>query len=228
MTRFYILCGMKYGWLFLFLVCSHISEIHGQINIKVGYGLGFPNLSAIDDLLSGYQPVEGEVVESFGSLGFIHGIQLGLRYRIANTGLEVGWETMSRDLSALIFEPSNDSFTDRTYSFGLNSLHVGVEHYFDRYGLGIALHSQKLGIERPIGNNDLVLADQRKGALRLMFIWQVQESDSVALMIKPYYQFPLASHDISRFADELGTASLRDDSLSMFGLSFVFYNGRQR
>jgi len=203
------------------------SYLFSQVNIKVGYGLGFPQLSATNNLLDNYLPPNSEVVETFGAVNFMHGIQLGIRYKIANTGIEAGWETMTRDLTSLAYMPSSDSFTDRTYGVGFSGLHIGLDHYFDKYGLGLALHGQKLTLERRIGNNDLALVDQRKLALRINAIWTVQESEVVSLAIKPYYQLPLGDFDVSRFADDIGSAGTTDDGLSMFGLSFVFYNGRQ-
>jgi len=134
---------------------------------------------------------------------------------------------MSQEKSALAFLPNSDSFIDRNYSFAFSSYNIGLEHYFDRYGLGAALHNQNLGIDRVIGNNDLPLVNERELSIRFQFIWQVQQSDLVSLMIKPYYQLPLGTFDVSGFADDIGVADFRDDSLSMFGISLVFYNGRQ-
>jgi len=198
-----------------------------QVNIKVGYGISFPQLSTVNQILADWQPAGANISEPFGSLSVVHGIQLGVRYRLANTGIELGWETMAQDKSALAFVPSSDAFIDRTYRFALNSYHVGIEHYFDKYGIGTALHSQRLGIERPIGNNDLSLVSERQLAIRLQLIWQVQKSDLVSVLIKPYYQIPLGSYDLSAFADDIGVSDFREDSLSMFGVSLVFYNGRQ-
>ena len=198
-----------------------------QVNIKVGYILSFPQLSNIDNILAAYQPEGAVISEPFGSLNVVHGIQLGVRYRLANTGIEIGWETMTQEKSALAFMPNNETFTERTYQFGINSYHIGLEHYFDKYGIGTALHSQRLGIDRPIGNNEISLVDERNLAIRLHFIWQVQKGDLVSFLIKPYYQIPLGDHDLSAFVDDIEVDGVRKDSLSMFGISFVFYNGRQ-
>ncbi len=211
----------------MILICLLSFSSAAQVNIKVGYGLAFPQLSNVNEILAAYQPAGSTISEPFGSLSVVHGIQLGLRYRLLNTGIEIGWETMAQDKSALAFVPSSDSFIDRTYRFSLNSYHIGIEHYFDKYGIGSALHTQRLGIQRSIGNNDLPLVNERNLALRLQFIWQVQQSDLVSLLIKPYYQIPLGSFDLSPFVEDIEVEGFREDSLSVFGISLVFYNGRQ-
>lgn len=206
-----------------------INPIFGQVNIKIGYNLTFPNLSVNDELLQAFQPMDSEVVESFGSIGFMHGIQLGIRYRWSNVAAELGWENLSRDRTALSYRASSDSFTDRQYNYSFTGFSFGLDNYFNKFGLGSTLLSQKLGVSRAIGNNDLTLVDERNWALRLQFIIRVQESSMVSLLLKPYYQFSLNSYDLTPLADDLNVGGLPDlsESPTFFGITLVFYNGRQ-
>ena len=206
------------------------TSIYSQVNVKIGYNIGFPQLPVNDDILAQYSPADSEVIDPFSATSFMHGIQLGLRYRVGNIAAEVGWESISRDRTALTYRAANDSFTDRQYNYSLSGLSVGVDNYFGRFGLGSVLLYNKLSIDRTIGNNNLGIVNDRKLALRLQFIWQVQESEMVALQIKPYYQFNLKGYNLSNLANDLDVSGSIDanESPKIFGISLIFYNGKQR
>ena len=210
-------------------MCS-IASAYSQVNIKIGYNIGFPQLPVNDDILAQFSPADSEVIDPFSPISFMHGIQLGLRYRVGNIAAEVGWESISRDRTALTYRAANDSFTDRQYNYSLSGLSVGVDNYFGRFGLGSVLLYNKLSIDRTIGNNNLGIVSDRQLALRLQFIWQVQESEMVAVQIKPYYQFNLKGYSLSNLATDLDVSGSidADESPKVFGISLIFYNGRQR
>ena len=211
--------------LFMFV---NIVQILGQVNIKIGYNVSFPDLSVTESILSQYQPDNFEVVEPFGSLGFMHGIQLGIRYKWSNVAAEVGWENLSRERTALAYQSSSDSFSDRTYNFSLNGFSAGLDNYFGNFGIGSTLLNQRLNIDRSIGNNDLNLVKERAWNLRLHFIVQIQQSSLVSLMIKPYYQFALGDYNMQALADDVGSnISNNAETPNIFGISLVFYNGKQ-
>jgi len=213
----------------LILILMINTDMVSQVNVRIGYVAGFPQLPVNDNILANFSPVSGEVSKSFGSAGFMQGLQLGLRYRISNYGIELGWESMSRDRSALIFNPSNDSFTERTYDYSLSSYRAGIDNYFGKFGLGTALMYQRLKIDRVIGNNDLTLTNDRQLGLRIEFIWQVQKSPFISLEIRPYYQFSLEEYNLSALAEDLDVDTSVGvlESPKMWGISLVFYNGRQ-
>lgn len=213
----------------LFILCLIFgTSLAGQVNVKIGYNIGIPTLSNVDQLFSEFNPA-GEVVDPFGDLKFLHGIQLGVRYKLGNTAFEFGWESMNRDRTALAYQAATDNFRTTEYNVSLGGFTLGMDSYFGRYGIGSTLLFQKLGVDRIIGNNDLSLVNDRQLGLRLQFIWQVQNSEMVSLMIKPYYQFALGDYDVGRLASDLGLPTDINvlESPRMFGLSLVFYNGRQ-
>ena len=208
---------------------SPVNFVQAQVNMKIGYNLTFPDLSVNNQILSAYNPADSEVVDPFGSLGFMHGIQLGIRYRWSNMAAELGWENLSRDRTALSYRASSDSFTDRQYNYGFTGFSFGLDNYFDKFGIGSMLLYQKMGISRSIGNNDLSLVDEKNWALRFQFIIQVQQSSMVSLQLKPYYQFALSTYNLAPLASDLNVTRLSNlgESPSFFGISLVFYNGRQ-
>jgi len=204
------------------------SELTGQINLKIGYNTAMPNFEESDAILSSYMPENTELVQGFGRLKFIHGIQLGLRYQIGTTAFELGWENMNRSRTSLFYNSSTDSFTERSYKYGLAAYSFGMDNYFGDFGIGSVLKSQAIGIEREIGNNSLQVVNERNWNLRLHLIWVLQKSKSVSLVLQPFYQFSLGAYDLEPLAIELDVSDLETSMKpSVFGISLIFYNGKQ-
>ena len=203
---------------------------HSQINIKIAYKTGLPDFAVNNRLLSMYQPSAGEVQQPLSDLSFIHGIQLGVRQKVSNWGWEVGWENLSRDRSALTFHSDSETFGDRTYNYGIGGFYAGIENHFGSVALGAEIHRRKLSIDRDINGNDLAIVSQTVTSLEFHLLWVVQQSDFVSFGIKPYFQLATDPYDLTKLAIDLdigGDQGPFDESLKTFGLSFVFYNGRQ-
>jgi hypothetical protein len=117
---------------------------------------------------------------------------------------------------------------ERNYRYGANAYSIGFDNYFGAWGVGSSLLSQSFKIDRKIGDNDLRILKDRDYHLRFHLIWQIQESRKVDFYLKPFYQFSLGEYDLTGLADDLNATGY-DTSMkpSMFGVTIVFYNGRQ-
>ena len=219
---------LKFCFLFILMSIFYVNLV-GQANLKIGYNPAIGNFSTINSILNQYQPANSELQKSFGSLHFVHGIQLGVRYRLGASALELGWDNLSRDRNALTYNPNSESFSERSYGFSINSFSLGFDSYFGNIGFGSALLQSKLNINRQINSNDLNLVSESQWALRLQLNWIIQKSSHVSVAIKPYYQFTLAPYDLELFAADLDVSSPLgfSENTGFFGLSFVFYNGKQ-
>ena len=202
--------------------------LFSQLNLKIGYNPTLGSFSGINEVLRDYNPDGFNVERAFGSLRFVHGIQLGVRYKISHSAFELSWENISRDRTALSYSPVNDSFLERKYNFGINTWALSFDNYFNPIGFGTMITSSKLNVTRDIGNNNLSVSNQRNWGLRAQLNWSIQESELVALVIKPYYQFYFKDYSLNGLSTDLNDKlPERNESLSYFGISFVFYNGRQ-
>lgn len=212
----------------LFFSIGTITGLYSQLNLKIGYNPTIGSFSGINEVLSAYEPDGFDVEKSFGSLRFVHGIQLGVRYKISQSAFELSWENISRDRTALSYSPTNDTFLERKYNFGINTWALSFDNYFNPIGFGTMITSSKLNISRDVGNNNLSVSNQRNWGIRAQLNWSIQESDMVALVIKPYYQFYFKDYLLDGLSADLNnTVTEQSESLSYFGISFVFYNGRQ-
>lgn len=216
-------------FLSIVLLLSILATATGQINLKIAYNPAYGSFGGINDLLDQYQPSGTELQSNFGDLRFVHGIQLGVRYKFGISSMELGWENLSRSRSAVSFNSTSETFEEREYDFALNSFSFGVDTYFGSLGIGTTLLSSKLKIDRAIGSNQLNVSGDTEWALRVQLNWVIQESNQVSLVLKPYYQFALSPYSVDGLANDLNVTSTTslEESTRIFGIAFVFYNGKQ-
>jgi hypothetical protein len=222
------ICAKLRAICIIWILSTSTLNLTAQFNLKIGYNASFPSLSTTNELLAGFQVPNQEIVESFKKLSFMHGIQLGLRYRLGDVAFVAGWERISRDRSALSLATLSEAFTTRTYDFSFSGFHGGFESYYGSFGFGSTLHSTRYKVSRQVSTNNLILLNDTKWNLRLKLIWVLQESNLVSVSIQPYYQFGLSDYDISAFATDISGENVNQlESPRFLGISFVFYNGRQ-
>jgi len=212
------------------LSCTFISLISAQINIKIGYIPALGSFSEINDLLNNYNEENAESLENpFSEMRFMHGIEVGVRYKLGNLALEMDWSNLNREKDALLYFKNSDSFSDKKYNFSFNSFSFNIDNYIDRFGFGLGIYSQKLSINREIGSNELRLVSERNYALDFHLNFVLQSSNTVSFVIKPYYRLALGSYHLQAFHDDLlaGSTTIPESQMNFFGLRLLFYNGRQ-
>ncbi len=211
----------------LLVCCAYFG--YSQVNLKIGYTPTYGGFSQINEILSSYQPANADLQEPFSDLHFIHGIQVGARYILGNSAIELSWENLSRDRSSLAFNDVTETFLDRQYRFSLNTFQLGFDSFFGSYGFGSSISNTNLAIRREIGDNELSLIAERNWGARIHFNWLIQESSTVSLVIQPFYQFYFDSYDLAPLATDLDVSGVSTDGQPhYFGITIAFYNGAQR
>ncbi len=208
------------------LVCA-VSQLSAQMNVKIGYNPVIGSFSGVNQIQQAYAPSTGVVQSGFNDLAFMHGIQLGLRQRFGNLGIELGWESLTSSKSALTFNDTNESFTTRSYNHDIKTWSFALDQYLSPVGFGSAISRTNYSIAREVGTNEISIVNESNYGVRVHLNWVIQESNLVSLVIRPYYQFYLNDVDLTAFAADLNSSITATESLSFFGLSFIFYNGRQ-
>lgn len=222
---------VKFSALFCGLFLFASVGMQAQLNLKIGYRAAFGDFDQTNYILSLYDPDGLEVQQEFSDLNYQHGIEVGLGYRVGNLGFSFDWHNLSRDRTAVALNRQTEQFFDRKYVFSINTFSLGVDQYFGMLGLGTAIQSRRFKSRRDIGDNSIDLTSQHEFALELHLIIEVQRSDWVAFQIIPFWQLPLSPYDLSPLAADINIPSggqmPYDENLHVFGISFVFYNGRQ-
>ncbi len=205
----------------------HLS-VSGQINVKVGYVPAFGSFEAVSSILRDFNDSNSNIIEApFNELNFMHGINVGLRYKVGALGFEFDWTSLNRDRDVLLYFDQSNSFSNMLYKFGINSFSFGIDAYIGRFGAGASLHSQKLNINREIGSNNLKLVSETNLALDFHLNITLQRSNVVSVIVKPFYRFSLKDYNLNAFSQDLIDLDAFSSDITFYGLSLVFYNGRK-
>ncbi len=215
------------AWLTVLLIFVTSWIVHAQFNVKIAYNPIFGSFNGINAVQNAYLPDIGEIQNGFGDVTFMHGIQIGVRYRVGTFGAELGWESLSADREALALNLNTEVFTVREYDYDLRTWSLALDQYFNPVGFGAAITRTNFSASRVRGNNNIPLVDESKWGLRFQLNLIVQESSRISLILRPYYQYYFSDYNIEPLAADLNNAAASTESLSFFGLSLVFYNGRQ-
>lgn len=225
--------------LFFMILCT---TSFGQLNIKVGYTGGFtkaPVLNAIVDRFNAdfvKNNPEGKLEDPLDQIRSLHGLEVGLRYRLKSVGFELSWHNMS-DRSDVFGTLNNKSrFVDKWFT-SLTEYSLGVENYFGNFGYGASI-----GYRTARTKTDITGAPRKKqlitnesGFANKFYLIFQYPGDKVGIAFKPYVQFPLKEVDVSSFDQELNVqldnayqaVQPQTERFFMYGISIVLYNGRQ-
>jgi len=211
----------------------------GQFNVKIGYGLGFAQASVNNSLIQASNAqltgIDGDVnfEEPLPELNSMYGIVLGFRIKVSDTNaFEFSWENLSRERSSFGVIRDSDILFEQELTYAFNQFSLGYQSQFGNLGLGTALGYNRVKIKRAISSSDkkITIVPDSQYFVKFNLSYTIESNRSVALSIQPYYQFPLSNVNLDGLADflDLPGASDTSESFPMFGVSFIFYNGRQR
>jgi len=214
----------------------------GQINLKVGYTLGFYSPEVSNNILAEFDAQSSSLFDQYNSsrpLSLAFGVNLGLRYRFNSAAVELGWESLARSTSSVgILRPgpplaSSSVTTEFNYRF--NMVMISYESNFGLLGIGSTLGYNLVSIEENIQNSTVdsnLLINSPNGRdqffIRFNLAFNITGNETVSFAIKPFIHIPLSEVDLSSKADLLNVQSSETkESFPAWGLSFSFYNGRQ-
>lgn len=222
-------------WLVL-LACMLSGLSYSQFNIKVGYSFNYVKAGNNDKVLEAYNKMNSDSLDldleiPMGALKSMHGINLGARYLLSNSNaFELTWENKSRKREAVGEFPDGSLFqTELFYSF--NQYMFGYQSILGSLGIGSAIGYNIISIKDKIGNSDFKNTILKEGQwiARVNLSYNFGSKSNVSLSLQPYVQFPIQSISLKSLADDLEVPQVSNTSDSFFnyGLSLIFYNGRQ-
>lgn len=225
----------------IFLMAISLSAI-GQLNIKVGYTGGFTKAPALNAIVDKFNTdfisnnPEGKLDDALDQIRSLHGLEVGLRYRMNSVGFELSWHNMSDKSDVFGTLNNKSSFQDKWFT-SLTEYALGVENYFGNFGYGASI-----GIRTARIKTDITGAPRKKRqvtsesglASKFYLIFQYP-GDKVGIAFKPYVQVPIRDLDVSSFDQELNVqlnntyqaVQPQSERFFMYGISIVLYNGRQ-
>jgi hypothetical protein len=224
LMKFIIKSSLITGFLFTIL-----TSISSQVNIKVGYNGAFLNTPNLNNIIAQYNQSLEETFDALDEFKSLHGLELGVRYKIGKAGFEASWHSGLG--TSDVFGVVNGSNYSKKYWMSLTEYSVNAESYFGYLGIGAGLGYRTLRLKTDIAGarrkrQELDISSGFNGKLYLIF---QLAGDKVSLAVKPYIQIPLSDLSFPVFAKQIGADPLTEskDRFRVFGISLVLYNGKQ-
>ncbi|MEM9545908.1 MAG: hypothetical protein AAGA77_08040 [Bacteroidota bacterium] len=224
------LLNLILGLLFLGIT----STVIGQANIKVGYNLGYANLGATKSVFDRFNALNPQAEQSLSPARFYHGIELGLRYKFDNLGIDVGVSSSSGSSEAINVLQADGSLGNDDWRISLFNYSIGLENYFGTFGVGATIGNQtlKYGTNFSASSGRRTIFEESVLNSKFYFIIEVP-SKAVAFSLRPFITTTWSPYNIQDVELQLDPQSTiapseLDENIMMFGISFLFYNGPQR
>ncbi len=216
----------------LFLCSSH--SVFSQINIKVGYSIGYADLGTAESVFDRFNAINPQAEQVLSPARFYHGVDLGLRYKFSNWALDLGLSSASGNSEAINVFQENGSLGNDEWRISLVNYYIGLENRFGPFGIGANIGNQTMKFGTNFSNTSGKRTVYEETALNSKFYFIIEvPSKSVAFSLRPYVSTTWAPYNLSeveQLFDPQSTIpeSELDQDLVMFGISFLFYNGPQR
>ncbi len=213
------------------LIVLTVTTASSQFNIKIGYNAQYTGFQKTNQLFDQYNKNTADISQLYEKFHFMHGLELGGRYMLTRkTGIEAGFTSL--------FTTDNGSarniggtITNDEWRISQRVWYLGLENYYKIFGIGLQFGSIKTNYLRdfPGAKSKLSVYSDSYYNIRFSLIFQAKTGRN-AFALKPYYNYPLSSINISAVDKSLngGGNTVIPESLSSYGVAIVFYNGRQR
>lgn len=213
---------------FIFFLVS-IGNINAQLNIKIGYSIGYVQADStnklIQDFNNGHQ--YDKPLEEFKIL---HGVLVGLRYRINDVAIHLDWNNKFNLLKGSGTDASGISGFQKVFfknaSYGLGLEFFGTEKFSFGGTIDFDVLTYRLQNDG-LPDKATILNDYGLGSHFYVSI-NIEGSDILTLNLQPYVQIPWTSYDIhaldNAINDKDSNQRLAEKYLN-FGVRIIFSNG---
>lgn len=209
-------------------------SISAQFNAYVGYVLSKnQNDQIFNDVLDRYNTQLARKVKPMQHLNNLHGVDLGLRYRIPNISFELNWLNKFNQVKDRVMKADSTEFENILF-YKAQSLCLGVEFYYQWFGIGTSFDWNLLRIRRGISTDTRrtnIVADQNFSS-HFYVNFEIPLSEALSFSIRPYWQLPYGSFDFYELEKNLNpthAATANPDDyqkrISNFGVRLLFVNG---
>ena len=207
---------------------------NGQINLKVGYSLGYSNLEQTKPIFDRFNAINPQAETQLSPVKVFNGIDLGFRYKFERFGIDIGLSSMSGNAESLNVFQSNGTLGKDEWKISLVNYYIGLENYFGPFGYGATIGTQKLKYKTDFTSSSGKKTIYNESVLNSKFYLILEvPSNKIAFSIRPYISTtwkPYNIYDVELAFDPQSTLPQVDfdQDIVVYGVSFLFYNGPQR
>jgi hypothetical protein len=199
----------------------------------VGYAIAYTEGKGINSIMQRYNDENPWLEDKFKEFKYLNGLEIGVRYRWHSLGIDLSFNNLSKKSEGLGTNPSTSVFFSDEWNLSINEYSLGLENYWGGIGWGAAIGRRTVNIKTDIASsrNDKEIFKDSEYSTKFYLVLSMP-SNSTAVAVKPFVQFPLNSFNLSSMENEIFKDSPRDPSLfeedfMFYGISVVFYNGPQ-
>ena len=212
--------------------CVVGKPVFGQFNILTGYVYGQTEVPIFDQIVQNYNDRHPDNLQPLQKMRPMQGINIGVRHRWDNVGLEFNWTTK--------FNQMNDQFLIGTTSYKTilyyknQAFCLGSELFFGWFGVGASLDFNEIEFKKVKTNENakITLLNENIWSNHFFVNFELKLNRVMALSIKPYVQSPFRSVNLFPIEQSLNpdVAATADPSkyeqrIVTFGVMLLFTNG---
>ena len=203
-----------------------------QVNIKVGYMLGFTNPTEHNSILEQYNNDNASWLDKeFKNLKSLHGLALGLRYKLDAVAFELTFHNKYSKVTSDGISPiTNASFSRKLY-YRVSSISLGYEAYFGPFGIGATIDANNFRVNTKHSDIDkrTNLISNYGLSSHFNFSFNFEASDNMSFSLKPYVHIPWHTNNLFPIDESINgvttDSGVLQDKVINFGVMLVFYNG---
>ncbi|MDX1683945.1 MAG: hypothetical protein R3275_01850 [Saprospiraceae bacterium] len=214
--------------LFALLFAGTVS--FGQINLLVGYGLGYQPSSDLNQMIEDHNNDTEWYKDEFNELRLTHGLYLGIRYNWGPLKSVVSYRNSGVRMSAEGIPPQQSDAFRRKLFFRNNVLSIGVESNYETVDWGISLDQNFYRISAETSDLSDSYSIQKPSFFsgHLYLNINLKGYNNLGFTIQPYVQYPFTMPDLEALSEELDLTERRYDlDITTFGITLLLVNGPQ-
>jgi hypothetical protein len=198
-----------------------------------GYVYGYSNIPALSGIVDSFNIKTPKLSSPMSHVNSMHGMVLGLRYRIPHLSLEFSWA----NTFARVSNRSTAGATEvkNTLSFSSNTFSLGGEFYFGKVGVGgsFDLNTYKVTTAKPgFSIRDDSYSGKSSLTNHIYLSIELPINERMSLSFRPYVQLPTTSFDFYRTAVHLNTELSTNigqfqNHVTTYGIKIIFFNGEK-
>jgi hypothetical protein len=209
------------------------NQTKAQINTMAGYVYGYSDIPALSGIIDSFNFKTPKLSVPMNHVNSMHGMVLGLRYRLPHLSLEFSWANSFARASNRSTAGATE--VKNTLSFTSNTFSLGGEFYFGKVGVGgsFDLNTYKITTAKPGSSlRDDSYSGKSSLTNHIFLSIELPVNERMSLSFRPYVQLPTSAFDFYRTAGHLNSEVGQNigqfqNKITTYGIRIIFFNGRK-
>lgn len=215
----------------LLILIVSIQNLNAQFNFTMGYSSVLYKNESLKTAIQTFNSDQNDTLKSgFKTPTYLHGLEMGLRYKWENFALQGGF-LMRLNTNKALYRQANDGTLSQKLISNYNSWFIGATGYLNSwFGIGATFDFNTIRIKNKLqtDKNSTKFLNKTNTSSQIFLVFDVPANNVLSISIKPFFQMPWHSTDFTDFNKNLnGMNSSLSSKWWTTGISFLFCNGVQ-